>query len=355
MDQSIVVPISAHLSPSCARDGLDTSIAASASASAAVSIAASLVHPVTQTLAHPAAPLLHPTAQSTSSGPRPVAVSSAAERELARLRARVRELSTELMQAQEAACRHVARELHDGVGAELTATRFALAGIETWLPADAPPQCAAALEVANRSLDAVCAASRQVVAELHAPALDVGIVGALSHWTADFAMRTQLRTSFVCAADVRLTRLPADAALAVFRVAQEALNNIAKHARASAADVRIETSRRHLTLIVSDDGIGLTRNARTRRGHFGLAGIRARCAAFDGTLRIGASNPGNNSGSNSGGGTRRNGSRPAGAHRGEAARDGRGTTIRAHFAWDAMLAAAPGVERYGLQASGVQS
>ncbi|MFP3520560.1 histidine kinase, partial [Pseudomonas sp. SIMBA_077] len=81
-----------------------------------------------------------------------------------------------LVRAQEAACRHVARELHDGVGAELTATRFALAGVETWLPADAPAQCSAALAVANRSLDAVCAATRQAVAELHAPALEAGIV-----------------------------------------------------------------------------------------------------------------------------------------------------------------------------------
>ncbi|WP_144143978.1 sensor histidine kinase [Paraburkholderia sp. BCC1884] len=255
---------------------------------------------------------------------------SAAERELATLRARVRELSTELVQAQEAACRHVARELHDGVGAELTATRFALAGIETWLPADAPPQCAAALAVANRSLDAVCDASRQAVAELHAPSLEVGIVGALAQWTGDFAARTQLRTSFVCAADVRLTRLPADAALAVFRVAQEALNNIAKHARAESADVRIETSRRHLTLLVSDDGIGLSRNARSRRGHFGLSGMQARCAAFDGTLRVSAR-------------------RAARSSNGEGGKESRGTLLRARFAWDAMLALAPLAERQALQ------
>ena len=256
------------------------------------------------------------------------APSASAERELAQLRARVRELSAELVQAQESACRHVARELHDGVGAELTATRFALASVETWLPADAPPQCAAALAVANRSLDAVCTASRQAVAELHAPSLDAGIVGALAHWTSDFATRTQLRTSFVCAADVRLTRLPADAALAVFRVAQEALNNIVKHARAESADVRIETSRRHLTLLVSDDGIGLTRNARERRGHFGLSGMQARCAAFDGTLRVSARRA---------------------VHRGASGNASRGTLVRARFAWDAMLAHAPRVERRALQ------
>ncbi|REE20632.1 histidine kinase [Paraburkholderia sp. BL27I4N3] len=262
----------------------------------------------------------------------PVALTSAADRELARLRARVRELSAELVQAQEAACRHVARELHDGVGAELTATRFALAGVETWLPADAPPQCAAALAVANRSLDAVCEASRQTVAELHAPSLEAGIVGALAHWTGDFAARTQLRTSFVCAADVRLTRLPADAALAVFRVAQEALNNIAKHARAESADVRIETSRRHLTLLISDDGVGVTRNTRSRPGHFGLSGMQARCAAFDGTLRVSA--------------------RRAGSERGENNENGkasRGTLVRARFAWDAMLEHAPRAARHAQQ------
>jgi signal transduction histidine kinase len=286
MDTSTVVPFNVQLSPSAARDGFD-------------------------------------------------APSTAVERELAQLRARVRELSAELVQAHETACHHVARELHDGVGAELTAARFALAGVETWLPADAPPQCGAALAVANRSLDAVCAASRQAVAELHAPSLEAGIVGALAHWTSDFASRTQLRTSFVCAADARLTRLPADAALAVFRVAQEALNNIVKHARAESADVRIETSRRHLTLLISDDGIGLARNARQRRGHagqsghFGLSGMQARCAAFDGTLRVSA--------------------RRSGPHRAADANAPRGTHVQARFAWDAMLTPAPRAEQRALQ------
>lgn len=285
MDTSTVVPFAAHLSASPEREGFD------ASATPSITV----------------------------------------EQEIARLRARVRELSAELVQAQEAACRHVARELHDGVGAELTATRFALAGVETWLPADAPPQCSAALAVANRSLDAVCEASRQAVAELHAPSLEAGIVGALAHWTSDFAARTQLRTSFVCAADVRLTRLPADAALAVFRVAQEALNNIAKHARAESANVRIETSRRHLTLIVVDDGSGITRNARNRRGHFGLSGMQARCAAFDGTLRVSA--------------------RRCATERGDSGNSmpSRGTLVRARFAWDAMLADAPRARRQALQ------
>lgn len=246
---------------------------------------------------------------------------SPAELEIARLRARVRELSSALIEAQEAACQHLARELHDSVGSELTATHFALANVETWLPTDAPPQCTAALAVVNRSLKMVCEATRQTVADLHAPSLEGGIVSALSQWTGDFAARTQLRTSFVCAADMRLTRLPADAALAIFRVAQEALNNVAKHARASAADVRLETTRRHLTLVISDDGEGGATRVRAKHGHFGLAGMRARCAAFDGTVQISAR------------GRDQDGAQTS------------GTTVRARFAWDAMLAAVASAER----------
>ncbi|MGH8777492.1 sensor histidine kinase [Paraburkholderia sp.] len=245
---------------------------------------------------------------------------SAADSELACLRERVRALAAELAAAHETARRQLARELHDSVGAELTAARFALAGIDTWLPADAPSQCAAALAVANRSLDAACAAARDAVTELHAPPLEAGIVAALAQWTDDFAARTRLRTSFVCAADVRLTRLSADGTLAIFRVAQEALTNAARHARASCVNVRIKTSRRHLTLTIADDGIGIVRGLRRRRGeaqgHYGVAGMRARCEAFDGTLRV---------------------TSVTAKHDGKSS----GTTVRARFAWDRLLVDAP--------------
>ncbi len=182
------------------------------------------------------------------------------------------------------------------------------------------------------------APARRAVAELHGPQLDAGIVGALSQWVGEFAARTGLRTSLVCAADVRLTRLSADAALAVFRVAQEALNNVAKHAQASGADVRLEATRRYLTLTVSDDGVGLRpraaqgagpRGTGQRDGCFGIAGMRARCEAFDGKLRVAA---GKDEGKGAGG----------------RSKHARGTTLRARFAWDAMLTAAPTVARRAL-------
>ncbi|WP_028365682.1 ATP-binding protein [Paraburkholderia azotifigens] len=236
------------------------------------------------------------------------AARTASADEVTRLKARVRELASELTRTQEATRRRVAQELHDSLGAEVTAARFALANVETWLPADAPPQCTTALETAQRSLDAVTEAAQQAVTELHAPTLDKGIVCALSHWINTFAARTGLRMSFVCAADARLMRLSADASLAVFRVAQEALNNVAKHARASGADMRIEATAHHLSIVVSDDGIGIPPHAGQDERQFGLAGMRARCNAFDGELQVGASDG-----------------------------DASGTTVHARFEWKALM------------------
>ncbi|MEA3117536.1 MAG: hypothetical protein QOI13_806 [Paraburkholderia sp.] len=256
--------------------------------------------------------------------------SGVGESELERLRQRLRELASELVVACEAARTHLARELHDGVGPELTAARFALASMVPALSNAKACLDDGAFALAQRSLDSVCEATRRIVTDLHGPQqFDGGIVGALSQWTRAFTERTGLRTSFVCAADVRLTQLPHSAALAIFRVAQEALCNVAKHAGASCADVRIETDEQHLTLTIADDGRGMPRRPRKtdpmQTTGFGLAGMRARCEAFGGSLRIlgrrackaevanverGAITPGT--------------SKP-------------GTTVRARFAWAVMV------------------
>lgn len=246
---------------------------------------------------------------------------------------RLRALAAELAQTRESIKQHVAREIHDSLGAELTAARFALANVEHALGAGRDV-AAAALELAQQSLDAACEACRRLVQDLHAPNVEGGVVAALAQWTREFSERTGLSTSFVCAADVRLTQLPPDAALAVMRVTQEALTNVAKHARASHADVRIVTDAKRLTLIIEDDGRGMPPRARragapssaSARG-FGLPGMRARCESFGGALRIAsrlrAESPG----------SPWHGAWPAA---GNAAAVQPGTTVRAHFLWAAM-------------------
>jgi signal transduction histidine kinase len=338
MDTSIVLPIPADIPHAAGREAHDEP-SVSGSPSCHFAPPASLAD------ARPPSP----SRRAVAHRPRADAEDNASN---ARLRARVRELATQLAVAEEAGRHRIAHELHDSVGAELTATHFALASVETWLPADAPPQCATALATASRSLEAMGEAIRHAFAELHAPQLGAGIVDALQHWIDDFSARTGLRTNVVCAADARLAHLCPDAALAVFRVVQEALNNVAKHARATDVVVRIESGRRHLTLLVSDNGVGLPPGARANatRGHgFGIAGMRARCEAFDGTLRVGACAP-----SNAGQGDATLRARflrePSNAGQGDAAlrapflrepaNAGQGgVTLRARFPWDAVLAA----------------
>ncbi|UEP48062.1 quorum system sensor histidine kinase RqpS [Burkholderia ambifaria] len=229
--------------------------------------------------------------------------------------ARIATLSSQLMAADEAARRHLAGELHDGLGAELTAARFALANVQTWLPADAPEGCLRALELAQQALDAATDANRRLIDERDTPALDGGLVGALSTWVDSHAARTGLRTSFVCAADARLTQLAGASALAIFRVAQEALSNVAKHARAASVDVRIDTDGSHLSLIVTDDGTGFSRR---RRVGYGLAGMRARCEAFGGSFDT------------------------------SAPESGRGTRVTARFAWNSLFAVPAAARRASL-------
>jgi signal transduction histidine kinase len=301
MDTSMVVPIGAHAPLHVA--GEDVSTPASRGVVAA-------------SLSNHAAPRLPVAASSPVCNNTSPNTPAEHEAEIARLHARVRELAAQVVDAHEAVRRQLAQELHDSAGAELTASRFALANVATWLPADAAPQCATALALAQRSFDAASEATRNAIDDLHAPPLEHGIVHALARWIDSFAARTGLRTSFVCSADARLPQLPADAALAVFRVAQEALNNVAKHARASAADVRIETTPTHLVLTVTDDGIGVRRPTGKQTTHrFGVSGMCARCEAYDGTLNLSAA-------------PRRDGARAA-----------RGTTVHAQFAWHTLLPA----------------
>ncbi|RKP45337.1 sensor histidine kinase [Pararobbsia silviterrae] len=237
----------------------------------------------------------------------------AARAEIERLNARVRELATDLVRAQEAERARLARELHDGLGAQLTASRFALARIETWLPMNAAEACHEALATANTALDQLCETSHRLVEEGHAPALDDGLAATLKRWIGDFGDTTHLLTTFELIADTpmlreRLATIQNDGANTVFRIVQESLNNAAKHAAAQGVEVTLVAERRFLTVTIKDDGRGLARGARAKANRFGLAGMRARCEAFGGTLKV-------------------------------VSQAGQGTQIRARLPWDTLCTA----------------
>ncbi len=197
---------------------------------------------------------------------------------------------TEQCAARENERLRLAYELHDTLGAHLTALRLALARLEP-LPAADSEGGNTAWDGTQQALDALCEANRRLIDNLHGLAPHAGLLAPLSRWVAQFQSATGLPISLVYTADPRLTLLRQEAATTLFRIAQEAVNNAARHASATHLELRINTLPEHIDLTISDDGSGFHATQRTRRGHYGIAGMRERCKSWGGTLRI-ASRPG---------------------------------------------------------------
>jgi signal transduction histidine kinase len=194
-------------------------------------------------------------------------------------------LAASQLAAREDERKRLAHELHDELGAHLTAFRYALARLEPWLALD-QQSCASVFQATQQAFEALCAASGRITEDLRAPASGTSLVKSLDQWIAHFQTCTDLSVSLVCVADPRLTQLRQDACTALFRIAQEAVNNAAKHAASPRVDVHISAGPTHLQLCVTDYGRGFNPAARPRHGHFGISGMRERCKALGGTLKI---------------------------------------------------------------------
>ncbi|SAK39873.1 sensor kinase protein [Caballeronia catudaia] len=213
------------------------------------------------------------------------------DRQIQRLTARVQELAALLAATEERARQSLAQDLHDNTGAALTVANLALARAEHWLPADAPAAIGDALHQARAALADVCETSHRIVEGLQTPAFDANFAATLADWIASFGARTAISVDFCCPDDPRLERLSHDMSLALFRVMQEALGNVARHAQAARASVAVSVDAQAVTLIVEDDGVGISAAARRKSGRFGLAGMRARCEALGGNLRVAGAKP----------------------------------------------------------------
>ncbi|SAK42092.1 sensor kinase protein [Caballeronia hypogeia] len=213
------------------------------------------------------------------------------DRQIQRLTARVQELAALLAATEERARQALAQDLHDATGAALTVANLALARAGHWLPADAPAALADALQQARAALAEVCETSHRVVEGLQTPTFDAGFAATLADWTTSFGTRAGLIVDFICPPDARLERMSHDMSLALFRVAQEALGNVARHAGAARASVSIALDGQGVTLTVDDDGCGISAAARRKGGRFGISGMRSRCEALGGTLRVAAAKP----------------------------------------------------------------
>ena len=206
----------------------------------------------------------------------------------------VRQLMSRLMHAQEAERHRVAGDLHDLIGQKLTALGISLDIVRQQMPQASASAVAGRLHQMSSLLEETIGAIREVMADLRPEALDEhGLSAAIYQYAAAFEARTGLRVQ-VNAAEPRLP-LPRDVAIALFRIAQEALTNAAKHSGGSRALVRLRKNRQRVELLVEDDGCGireLVAERRRTRGGWGLRMMRERADAVGGELTIAPAHPG---------------------------------------------------------------
>src|SRR5216684_1718200 len=193
-------------------------------------------------------------------------------------------LTRRLVEAEEAERRRIARELHDRVGQNLSALNI---NLDLALGAAcASPLRRRRIEDSVSLVDATLQSIENVMAELRPPLLDeYGLGAALGWYAEEFSRRTGiavvLRDGKDAAADLR-----PEAAVALFRIAQEALNNVAKHAGAKQVSVELACEAEEIVLRVADDGAGFDPAAAARGKRWGMKTMRERAEAAGGRLEV---------------------------------------------------------------------
>lgn len=207
------------------------------------------------------------------------------EQELMRSQKRLKQLTAHLTNIREHERKVMAREVHDELGQLLTALKMDLAWIGDNALAGEREKFLTRLDEANNLIDTIISSVQRIVAKLRPSILDdLGIVEAVKWQAREFEKRAKIPC------DVRVATegvpLTGDAATALFRICQEALTNVARHAGASRVDITLTAEDGAVMLEVTDDGRGLTVTDRNAAESFGLMGMRERAEMFGGELDI---------------------------------------------------------------------
>lgn len=200
---------------------------------------------------------------------------------------RLQQVSRRLVSLQEAERREIAAELHDRVGQSLSALGIQLSVLDA-LVAPAAPAAQALLREAQQILDEAGSAVRGVISELRPEALhEYGLVAALRSLEARVARRFGLALS-VMAPDENL-RLPAAVEASLYRICQEAIANVSKHAQADRIEITFRATARGAALRVSDNGCGFRMSSLLEPGklsRWGLLMMRERADSISAPIRV---------------------------------------------------------------------
>ena len=213
----------------------------------------------------------------------------AAEEELKATSEHLRALSARLQSAREEEGTRIAREIHDELGSALTSLKWDLEEIDKQLSTPLEPLALVALrekfQTPMKLADLAITAIRRIASELRPSVLDdLGLVAAIE-WQ---AQQFQARTGIVCHCDCSLEKgeLSEEQSTAVFRILQEALTNVLRHAQATKVDIKINEEKGYFVLSVSDNGKGITESEKSQQQCLGILGMRERAHLIAGEIEI---------------------------------------------------------------------
>jgi len=210
-----------------------------------------------------------------------------AELELRRSQEELRSLSYHLQSVREKESKRIAAEIHDVLGQQLTALKIDL----SWLTGRVAPlgesgkEIQAKIDAMSDLIDKTIQSVQKISAELRPVMLDDLGLGPAIEWLAqDFENRTKIKCRLRLSCDD--IDLDPDRSTVVFRISQEALTNVARHAKATAVDISLGEQGRALVLRISDNGKGIRENEIYAPSSLGLMGMRERIRPFGGKLEI---------------------------------------------------------------------
>jgi PAS domain S-box-containing protein len=210
------------------------------------------------------------------------------ETELLISREQLRNLSNRLQAIREEESRRIAREIHDELGQALTALKMDLSALdEKILESPAQPDQAVIGKLASMSdlIDSAIRSVRRIGSELRPVALDsLGLIAAIEWQAGEFRQRTGIRCTWSLPGDdIEIDR---ERSTAIFRILQESLTNITRHAGASEVKISFSITDAALILRIEDNGRGMVRTDKLKEGSFGILGMRERASLFGGTIGI---------------------------------------------------------------------
>ena len=201
--------------------------------------------------------------------------------------AQLRQLALHLETAKEDERKRISRDIHDELGQNLLALRIDISMLSARTQGS-HPRLHGKVETVLGNIDTTIRSVRGIMNELRPMALDLGLQAAIEWQVGDFRKRSGIACQLHVRDDALFAAIGGQAEIALFRIVQEGLSNVMRHARATAVEIELSWDACAVHVSICDNGVGITSQPQRKKQCFGLIGIDERVRALGGRFEIGA-------------------------------------------------------------------